>query len=205
MSKNLALFFSYLFQPLVIPTMVFAFLLYALPDAIRIHHTSKHLIMFVVIGTTLIIPVLSVITMKLTKTIGSLHLQDKEERVFPFSMISFFYVMTTYLFYLKLSIDPTLVLALATITVCVVLLTAITFFWKISAHMTGVAGLLSIVAVASMKYPNPAFVYPLLLAILVTGFVASSRLYLNSHTLGEVFGGFMLGFTVCFLSFYYLI
>jgi hypothetical protein len=204
-NRKLALFFSYLFQPLVIPSLVFAFLLYALPDAIRIQHTSKHLIMIVVVGTTLIIPLLSIVTMKLTKTIGSLHLHGKEERLFPFSMISFFYVMTTYLFYLKLSIDPTLVLALATITVCVVLLTAITFFWKISAHMTGVAGLLSIVAVASTKYPNPAFVYPLLLTILLTGFVASARLYLNSHTLGEVVGGFLLGFMICYLSFHYLL
>jgi membrane-associated phospholipid phosphatase len=157
------------------------------------------------VGTTMVLPMLSFLTMKLTKTIGSLHLLEKEERLFPFAMISFLYVMATYLFYIKLSVDPTLVFTLATITICVVLLTAITFFWKISAHMTGISGLLSIIAVSSLKYPNSVFIYPMLLVLLLSGVLASSRLYLNAHTQAEVLGGFLLGFCVCFISFYYFL
>jgi membrane-associated phospholipid phosphatase len=112
--------------------------------------------------------------------------------------------MATYFFYLNMSIDYTLVFSLSVITICLVLLTCISFFWRISAHMTGISGFLAIITMTGIRYPMLEMLYPQLFAILVCGGIATSRLYLNAHTPLEVLGGFVLGFTVCSFSFYYL-
>ncbi|WP_232826797.1 phosphatase PAP2 family protein [Cognataquiflexum aquatile] len=202
MAHKLALFLSYTFQPLLIPTLIFVFLLFGIPEVSASQYYNEWFILMMVFVTTFVIPVLSLLTMKLTGNIGSIHLENRDERVFPFSTVSLFYGISTYLFYLKFEIEPVFILALASITICVILLTSVTFFWKISAHMTGIAGFLAIIIVIALK--NPAFnlVNFLLAGIILSGSVASSRLYLNAHTPIEIFGGFLLGFSVCFGTFY---
>jgi len=155
--------------------------------------------------TTFLIPLLSIVMMKLTRNIVSFHMDSKEERVFPFSMISLFYMITTYLFYMKFEVDPALILALAVITIALILLTSITFFWKISAHMTGTAGLMAIIIAIALKYPSQDYLYLVLGSILLTGSVGSARLYLNAHSPSEVLIGFMLGFTTCFGAFFWML
>jgi len=201
-AHKLALFLSYTFQPLLIPTLIFVFLLFGIPEVSASQYYNEWFILMMVFVTTFVIPVLSLLTMKLTGNIGSIHLENRDERVFPFSTVSLFYGISTYLFYLKFEIEPVFILALASITICVILLTSVTFFWKISAHMTGIAGFLAIIIVIALK--NPAFnlVNFLLAGIILSGSVASSRLYLNAHTPIEIFGGFLLGFSVCFGTFY---
>nr|WP_262917700.1 PA-phosphatase [Cognataquiflexum rubidum] len=196
------MFLSYTFQPLLIPTLIFVFLLFGIPEVSASQYYNQWFILMMVFVTTFVIPVLSLLTMKLTGNIGSIHLENRDERVFPFSTVSLFYGISTYLFYLKFEIEPVFILALSSITICVILLTSITFFWKISAHMTGIAGFLGIIIVIALK--NPAFnlVNFLLVGIILSGSVASSRLYLNAHTPIEIFGGFLLGFSVCFGTFY---
>ena len=202
MAHKLALFLSYTFQPLLIPTLIFVFLLFGIPEVSASQYYNEWFILMMVFVTTFVIPVLSLLTMKLTGNIGSIHLENRDERVFPFSTVSLFYGISTYMFYLKFEIEPVFILALASITICVILLTSVTFFWKISAHMTGIAGFLAIIIVIALK--NPAFnlVNFLLAGIILSGSVASSRLYLNAHTPIEIFGGFLLGFSVCFGTFY---
>ncbi|EKB49036.1 hypothetical protein B879_02380 [Cecembia lonarensis LW9] len=155
--------------------------------------------------TTFVIPLLSILMMKLTKNIVSFHMENKDERVFPFSMISLFYMITTYLFYIKFQVDPALILALAVITISVILLTSITFFWKISAHMTGTAGLMAIIIAIALKNPAIDYLYLVLGSTILTGSIGSARLYLNAHTPAEVLIGFGLGFTVCFSAFYWML
>jgi membrane-associated phospholipid phosphatase len=197
-----ASFISYLFQPVLMPTLVFGFLIFWAPQLINDAAFHKWLLLLMVFLTTYIIPLLSILMMKLTGNISSFHMESKDERVFPFSMISLFYMVVTYFFYLKFQVDPVLILAMASITVCVILLTSLTFFWKISAHMTGVAGLMGIVAAVSLKYPSYFQLEALLGSIILTGLIGSARLNLNAHRPFEVYFGFLLGFAVCFGTFY---
>jgi len=201
-TQKLALLLSYVFQPLLIPTLIFLFLLFGIPEIAASQYYNAWLIVMMVFVTTFVVPVLSLLTMKLTGNIASIHLDKKDERVFPFSTVSLFYGISTYLFYLKFEIEPVFILALASITICVILLTSITYFWKISAHMTGIAGFLAIIIVIGLKNPSTNLVSFMLSGIMLSGTIASSRLYLNAHNPMEIFGGFLLGFSVCFGAFY---
>jgi hypothetical protein len=126
--RKLSLFISYLFQPVLMPTLVFGFLIFWAPHLINDTLIHKWVLLLMVFLTTYVIPLLSIVMMKLTGNISSFQMESKDERVFPFSMISLFYMVATYFFYLKFQVDPVLILAMASITVCVILLTSLTFF-----------------------------------------------------------------------------
>lgn len=203
MNRILALVLSIVFQPLLVPTVVFAFLFYLIPEATSVPSSAKAPIMYLVIITTLLVPLMSVIGMKLTKTIQSIHMHTIRDRIYPFSMVTIFYGVTTYFFYSRLDFDELLAYTLAVITACVLILTVITYFWKISAHTTGLAGMLAIVIVLNLKYNSASLLYPLIFSILLCGAVMSARLYLNAHKPNEILGGFVLGFSICFFGFYH--
>jgi len=203
--RSLALVLSVIFQPLLIPTIIFALLFYVIPEATSVPRSVKGSVMFLVMATTLLIPLISVIGMRLTNTIESVHMRTIKDRVFPFSMVTLFYLITTYFFTSRLDFDPLLGFTLSVITACIVVLTIITFFWKISAHTTGLAGMLAIVIVLNLKFNSTNLLYPLILSIMLCGAVMSSRLYLNAHRPLEVLAGFVLGFSICFFSFYYFL
>ncbi len=68
--------------------------------------------------------------------------------------------------------------------------------------MVGVGGLAGIVSAYSLILSGQGLLFPILGAILLTGLVGSSRLYLNVHTPAQVWAGFALGFGMCFGSYY---
>lgn len=187
------------------PTLIIWVMLLKVPQLMRQDWSHNRFLLLMVFLTTFVVPLLSIMVMKLTKTISSFELTTSEERVFPFSLVSLYYMVATYFFYLKLDVKPILILALATITICVVLLTSITFFWKISAHMIGVSGLVGIFTALSLKFPGQSMLLFVLLGIIGAGAIGTSRLYLNIHRPIDILSGFILGFGICFGAFYYLI
>jgi membrane-associated phospholipid phosphatase len=70
--------------------------------------------------------------------------------------------------------------------------TIINFWWKISIHSAGMGALTVLVLVLSVKMQTP-LTWFMIVMILSTGLVMSSRLWLNSHSPGEVWSGFLLG------------
>ena len=203
MYRKIALFLTVAFQPLIVPSLVVALLFYAIPESTSVPVGNRWSIWLLVMETTLLIPMLRVVGMRMASFLPSLRMMTKEERVWPFSVTALFYLMTWGFFYFKLNIDSLLVFSLGVITLCVVLLTLITYFWKISAHLTGLSGLLAIIAVLAQKFPAYPLLYPLLAALILCGLVASARLYLDAHKPAEILGGFILGFSVCFFAFYW--
>ena len=83
--------------------------------------------------------------------------------------------------------------ALMVITMC------INFFWKISAHMIGIGGLMgAIMGYFKMYQLNPWILFIIL--FLLAGILGTSRLILERHTPAQVYTGFVLGFTGIYLS-----
>ena len=154
MNKGFSEVVSLVFQPLVMPTIIFAFLLFGLPDSVMVDSRNKGLVFFVVVANTFIIPLGILMVMRFSKVIPSLKMENRKERVLPFSIISLLYMITAYSFYMKDWMDYKLIYALFVITICLILLTGISFFWKISAHMIGAGGLLGIILAYSINIQN---------------------------------------------------
>ena len=204
MRRILALIISVVFQPLIIPMLVFGLIFFVVPESTSLPIEFKTRIFYLITLSTFAIPMITILGLRLSGTLKSLHMETIQDRVIPFSITSVYYLLTLYFLYDKSELDPILWQVLGIITLTVLVLTLVTFFWKMSAHMTGMGGLLAVVLILGFKFPTFKVLYPLLLTIILTGIVASSRLYLSAHRPVEVYAGLLFGFLVCFLGFSYL-
>lgn len=201
MRRYISLIISVIFQPLVVPTLVFGLALFAVPEATSIPHSFKGRVFYLVALSTLVIPMVTVFALKFTRVLKSIHMAELKDRAIPFTVTSIYYVLTVYFLHEKQELDPILWKVLAVITSAIIILTLVTYFWKMSAHMTGMGGLIAAVIVLGFKFPTFRPLYPLLGSIMLTGLVGSVRLYLESHKPIEIYVGLIFGFTLCFLGF----
>lgn len=204
MVKYFALIISVVFQPLLMPTLVFGLIFFAVPEATSIPPQFKKTLFVLIVLSTLVVPMISIIGFRLSGTVKSLHMKDIKDRILPFSITTLFYAMIVYFFVKESEFDPILWQTLALITVTILGLTLVTIFWKMSAHMTGAGGLLGLVFVLGMKFQTFEVLYPMLLCIGLVGIIGSCRLYLNAHRPMEVYMGFLYGFLMCLAGFHYI-
>lgn len=90
---------------------------------------------------------------------------------------------------------------LASAAVIILHLLCLSFF-KPSAHMAGIGGFTALLLAISLKYQ--VNLLPLIaFAFLLTGFLASARLYLRAHTPFELVFGYFSSVLVVFFTIYY--
>ena len=201
MRRIFSLIISVVFQPLVIPSLVFGLALFAVPEATSIPDSFKNRLFYLVSLSTLVIPMITIFGLRLSGTLKSIHMAELKDRAIPFTVTSVYYVLTVYLLYQQRQFDPVLWQVLGVITLAIVILTIVTFFWKMSAHMTGMGGLIASVVVLGLKFPTFQPLYPLLGAIVLTGLVGTVRLFLEAHRPIEIYVGLIFGFALCFFGF----
>lgn len=201
MGRIVALVLSVVFQPLLMPTLVFGLLFFVVPQATTLPEVIKLRLFYLVTVATLFIPMVLLIGMRWSGLVRSLHFEEVKDRRVPFLIVTLFYLLTTLFLQQKSELDPILWQGMGVITAAVAFLTVVTFFWKMSAHMTGLGGVLAVVWVMGSYVGSFSVVYLLLLSLGLTGIVASSRLYLDAHRPVEVYVGLLAGFIICWLGF----
>jgi hypothetical protein len=199
--RSIALVISVVFQPLMMPTLVFGMILFAVPEATSIPVEFKERIFFLIMLCTLVIPMITIFGLRLSGAVKSIQMPEVKDRKVPFLITSLYFLLTTWFLFQKTDMDPVLWLGMSIICASVVVLTGVSFFWKMSAHMTGVGGLLGVVLSLGSKFQNFEVLYPLLGALLLCGIVASSRLMLQAHRPLEIYIGWATGFLICWLGF----
>jgi membrane-associated phospholipid phosphatase len=199
--RKLALLLSVVFQPLLMPSLVFGLLFFAVPQASSIPESFKARLFYLIVTSTLLIPMVLMLGLRWSGMVKSLHFEEKSDRRTPFILVTLFYLLTTYFLKEKTELDPILWQGMGTITFSVVLLTGITFFWKMSAHTTGIGGVLGVLGILGVYFPSLDLAYLLVAALLLGGLVASARLYLDAHSPAEVYVGLLVGFVTCWMGF----
>jgi membrane-associated phospholipid phosphatase len=199
--RNLALFLSVLFQPLLMPSLVFGLLFFGVPQATSLPEAFKVRIFYLIVTATLLIPIVLMLGLRWSGYVKSLHFEEKSDRRVPFLMVTLFYVLTTYFLKGKTELDPILWQGMAIITTAVALLTGVTYFWKMSAHLTGIGGVLAVTGILGLYFPSVKVAYLLVATLVLGGLVASSRLYLDAHRPAEVYVGLLVGFVTCWIGF----
>jgi membrane-associated phospholipid phosphatase len=159
--------------------------------------------MLIIFLVTFVIPAISIGFLRITNTITSFKLEERKERILPFIFITVFYGVASWMFMTRINLGVLVNVMLIGITITILLLTIITFFWKISAHGAGVGGVLGMMAIFYLREPALNNATLLTAAVIVAGIVMSSRLKLNSHNPAQVYSGLLLGFFTTFLSIYF--
>lgn len=201
MRRIFSIIVSVLLQPLVAPSLVFGLVLFLVPEATSIPEAFKSNLFYLIALSTLVIPMVTIFGLRFMGTLKSIHMAELKDRAIPFTVTSIYYILTVYFLYQKKELDPILWQILGVITLAIVVLTMVTLIWKMSAHMTGMGGVIAAVLVMGLKFPNFQPLYPLLGSMVLTGLVATVRLYLNAHKPIEIYVGLIFGFLICFLGF----
>ncbi len=130
--------------------------------------------------------------------ISNYTLVSRRERIIPFVAISLIYIVTTFLFYSKLSFSQNFNHLILIVTLLVVVSTILTFFQKVSVHSLAIWGGIGILLPLNKAIEQSYLLWPTALAIVAAGAVMSSRLYLNAHTPRQILIGSVAGFAIGF-------
>lgn len=186
---------SAVFTPFSIPFLAFLILfLFSYLSIMPIQY--KLIVLGIVYCFTIMIPVLAIFIFKKINGFSVQELGERKKRYVPF-----FLTITSYVFCLlmmnRLNIpwymSGIILAALIMMVICIV----VNLKWKLSEHMAGAGAVIGgLVAFSALFGYNP--VWWLCLFILVAGVLGTARIILGHHTLGEVMGGFAVGF-ICSL------
>jgi len=189
--NNLAKIISAVFHPLLMPVYGMLIVFSAPTIFGYLPVNVKKILLLIIVINDVLVPLFLMPYFRLRNIISSWTIEDRRERTIPLIATSFFYSVTVYItlkFHIPLFIKS-FILASALLVIAV---TLINFWWKISIHSAGAGALTALIFVLSFKMHTPLTIF-LIPAIIVSGLVLSSRLWLNSHSPGEVWLGYLLG------------
>ncbi|MCX2744410.1 hypothetical protein OO013_11065 [Mangrovivirga sp. M17] len=234
MNKKLALIFSTIFHPLLVPGLLI-WSLYLMSPMIVTPLTGKSFYVYlrVVFLMTGVFPLILLLLLRMTyvafltrlffyriiknQSVVSFLLQNKpllvsirkhkkgkaftmplkNERIFPFLMISVIYCMSCYLFVFRFSINSVTNAIFIAMTLLVILVTVITIFFKISIHATTLSASVGIAFGYGLYYPVVTnYFWYVAVIVAICGIVSTARLALGSHNLKEIIAGLVLGYGV---------
>ena len=193
MGNRISSFFSYLLHPLFMPLWCVYFL-FQLPIYFNYTYpeTYFHSIYACVIVNLILIPLMLSLYLKKHKVIKSLKMETSKERIIPYSISAFFYLLTYFLFSQIRFPNFYLNVFLAAGLAIIILLVFAAFNFKISAHMTGIGGFCGLLIIINLQLGLNTII-PLAISLLLAGILASSRLNLNAHNSIQIFVGFIIG------------
>lgn len=154
-----------------------------------------------IIGTfifTGIMPAAPILLMMRKGEVSDLFISKREQRTMPYLFSFLSYVFWT-LFLLRVLKLPMFMVAIGFgTTLSILLITFINLKWKISAHLSGIGGLVGgIFGVCYRMAYNPVWLFITVLAI--SALVAVARMELKAHTPLQTLAGFALGFLTVFI------
>lgn len=210
LNNRLATTLSVLFHPLLLTTYLFSLLFFVAPDLVGVSAFgpaglgSLALLIFL---NTFVAPAVVVFYMQKMGVISTLHVDDLEERRWPYFACVLIYAIATYVFGWRLQpvseLAPKVAVILGSVTVSLMVVAAISIFWKVSAHATGIGGAVAMLSGLIIRFNETALLLPLVGAIVVGGWVLSARLQLNAHSIEQIFAGFLCGMAVSSATVYF--
>lgn len=211
MNTRLANVLSAVLHPLLMPTLLFTILFYFAPNAFShlnqlnqgaavgvfgLQISIKLGLLLLLFNFTFLLPAYLIYILYRFGAIRSLRLETLADRRQPYLLTTLVYTLLCVFFVMRMRQIPELSLILMSITFCIALVTIISMYWQISAHGVGASGMLGAILGVLLKYHEYSLFGPLLLVVVLTGYLASARLYLNAHTPEQMVAGIVLGFSV---------
>jgi membrane-associated phospholipid phosphatase len=211
LNHRIATILSVVFHPLIITTYLFGLLFFIVPDLMGVsalEFSSLSSLLLLICLNTFVAPSIVVYYFYRLGIVSTLHVDSLQERRLPYLACAIIYAISTYLFGWQLQpiaeLAPQIGILLGSVTVSLILVAMISLTWKISAHATGMGGALGILIGMLMRFDEPLLLAPLLILVLINGFLLSARLYLNAHTPSQIVAGVACGLTVSGATVYFL-
>jgi hypothetical protein len=178
---RIAQILSIIFHPLWMPLIIYISVRSI--DPYYIAPTEADYFVFLLLGINIVAPAISMLVMIKYGMLSSIELRNRKERFGPYLLVIFYYILSYVMLRWKGPYLPDTVFSFfLSVIVSLIISLSINSVWKISVHMLAQGGVFDTI------YPA--------LSLLMAGLTASSRLYLDAHTHGQVYAGFCLGAVV---------
>lgn len=191
---------SILLYPLWMPTIGMGFFCVALAQKtsalMPLYYTMLMLSTFV---TTTLIPMLTLLLLKKKGYISDLYIEDPQQRTLPYYITATCYAVWLSILSHLLHAPIVLCMIVFGALLSILLVCLINRYWKISAHLSGIGGLIGGMAAyfyATATMPSLLFVITMLTLSLLLMY---ARIYLHAHTPLQVVAGFLLSLGCTFL------
>ena len=179
--------------PLLMPTYgvfiaLWVSVLCLLPYGVRVS------VLLMCMGITCILPLIFLSVLRHFKLIKDLHVNLREQRLFPYLFAALCCLVAAFYLYYRHS-PQWFIMFMVGSAVTVLVLALINLKWKISAHTAGIGGVVALIYQIHVQGLS-AFdlLWLLCISIVVTGLVGSSRMILRRHNLWQVTAGAVVGF-----------
>jgi hypothetical protein len=213
--KSVARVVSFVFHPLFVLTYMTLVLLWTNPFSFGWRHIAEaDTLLIILIMTTITLPLLAVVMMKMLGWVKSFEMETQAERIGPFLVAGVMY-LSLYLHVTKAETFPvSLRVAVLSSLISLWACFFINSFIKVSLHAAGMGGLVAIVLLtkwifgynvaqvglpggSNLVIPMNVIVYA---TILMAGIVCTARLMVRAHERKDIYIGFILGFLSVMVS-----
>lgn len=194
--KTIAHIISTVFQPLLMP--VYSVMLLFLYTYLGMVFSDRFFpIILPAFLFSFAIPAVAISLLYQFKLISDLSLKRRNDRFLPY-LITLFSCGFMIYYYFRMGMPYWFLMLTSSIIGVMIIALVITFWWKISAHMFGIGGVIGGAMAVSyfVERSNPYFMFMGL--FIIAGLVGTSRLILRRHTPLQVYAGFLLGFVISF-------
>ena len=195
----IARFFSTILSPLLMPVFG-VFLAFWTSVLFYLPLGTRFVVLLVIFALTCILPMVIIAILHNFGIVTDKGLNIRKERWLPYLATIACYVAAG--FYLNHIHSPfwLCMFMFGGAFACVISM-IITFWWKISAHMAGVAGVLALLLrIHSDGLGAYNMFWIICIMILLCGCLGSSRIALNRHTFWQVVAGFVNGFVCVYFA-----
>jgi hypothetical protein len=194
MGKVSARILSFLFHPMLLPTIGILILFNSGSILDFLPFQAKKIILLIVFVSTCILPLTFVPFFIFQKIIKNVQMENNKERLVPFLVTSILYFFCYYMLR-RLGAPQTIVLFILAAAINVFTLFLLSFKYKISAHMAGIGGLTgAFIAISFILKIN--LEYFIISAIIVSGIIGYSRLKLETHKQYQIYVGWFTGLAI---------
>lgn len=197
LNRPIALFFSAVGHPLLLPSYLYYAVCFHLPGLVQQPVLpDRWRLLGVVVLFTFLLPTLSTLLLLWTGLLtGTLELRERAQRPLPLLLTAgSFSTAAVLLGNSPATLEPLLYYMMAGMALTVLLTTLVSLRWKISAHGAGVGGAVGLFAVLYFSEPTLSYLlWWLLGSLAAAGAVLKARLALQAHTSAQAWAGFVLG------------
>lgn len=192
--KITARFITFLFHPLLMPTVGLLMILNSGTYLSLLDPAAKRAVLFVMSLGTLLFPLMMIPVLYYRNMITSLQDASKEERFLPYVIILILYIIT-FVYFVRLPLSRIIHGYVLSVTILLFFLLLLNIKFRICGHMAAIGGIAGLIIGLIFLYETPLQGF-LIMTLLAGGLTGSARLILGVQRPVEVYTGFMLGFAV---------
>jgi hypothetical protein len=196
--KTAARLISYLFHPLLMPTLGLLLILNSGTYLSLLDPDAKRAILFVMALGTLIFPLLLIPVLYYRSLISTLQDASKEEKLVPHMVVLILYVIT-FVYFVRLPLSRIIHAYALSAAVLLLILLLVSLKFNICGHMTALGGITGLIISLILIYETP-LQGMLMITLLASGVTGSARLSLGIQRPGEIYSGYLLGIGVVLIT-----